>query len=158
MRIAVIPGNLSLQLLDLFQPCDKPLQVSWQRHAEHQRLACGWMHESEVGGVQGQPRRTTVVDNRRFLEAAPILDVAADRMAQLSQMNPNLIGATGLKLTLKFGVVSDHSQTFNMRDSPLAVDSVGTAAPHAVASVTDKRCRNGLCLRLARNKTKIAPK
>ena len=89
----------------LFQASDKLLQIPGQGHREFQLLAGTGMHETQVGGVQGQARRAAVVDDRRFCEWTTILDVAADRMTQFRQMNANLIRATGLQLTLQFGVV-----------------------------------------------------
>ena len=116
------------------------------------------MHKAKVCGVQGQTRRATVVGDRRFIEWAAVLDVAADRMTQLRQMNANLIRATGLQLTLKFGVVTDRAERIYVSHGPLAVDSVRTAAAHSVAPVTDKRRRDCLCFKLTGNNAEITSK
>ena len=60
------------------------------------------MHEGQAGGMQGHAEDPAFVDNRRFTKRSAVLDVAANRMSKLRQMDSNLIGSSSLKAAFEF--------------------------------------------------------
>ena len=68
------------------------------------------MLETQLGRVQRQPSDFAVVLDLRLSKGATVLDVATDRVPQFSQMDTDLVGATGFQAALHFAVRPNFSQ------------------------------------------------
>src|SRR5262245_50913867 len=96
------------------------------------------MGETELGGVQGQAGRAALVRLRLLAEFAVVDLLTADRMAQLAQVDANLMGAARLEPARQQRVVLQVFDGIDMRDRLLAGAAQGSAAAPAVAAIADE--------------------
>jgi hypothetical protein len=86
---------------------EQAFQVGRQRHRVPMRLARDRMHEAQLGSVQGQAGTAADIGDRFAAERTSVHLVTAHGMAGFSQVNADLMGATGFQATGDEGV-PDH--------------------------------------------------
>src|SRR5947209_8211779 len=100
------------------------------------------MCEPEFSGMKRQPGRTTEI---RFGLRAPLAInfVAADRVAQLSEVDADLMGATCFEPAPEQGMAGQALRHFDMGDGLLARVRTQSAAAPAVAAIAHQVGANG---------------
>jgi hypothetical protein len=100
-------------------------EVIGQGLLEAQRLLAGRMHEAEHRCVQHRALRR----DSRAVVLADIHRLADQRVAQFTQMNPDLMLSAGVQLTLDQGGGRERAQWAHVRDGTLRVARHSAARP-----------------------------
>ena len=79
------------------QPIEKPLHFRWPLRFKCHQLAVSWQSKLKYCSMQRETGDAACVFNVRSSHWATVFNVTADRVAQLREMNTNLIRASGFE-------------------------------------------------------------
>jgi len=117
---------------------EEGLEVVGQRAREERFLAGFGMHEAKLGRMQHHPAGPRGIGDPSASQGRGVDPFAADRMAGLRKMNPNLVRAAGLQPTFhEREGVAKVLQRLHVCHRQLA-PALPTAAPTAVAAIANE--------------------
>lgn len=94
--------------------------------------------------MQRESRNPAGVRQRRATERAAVLHIAADRMAELCEMDADLIRAACFESAFEFGECPQRSDGLNVSHHPLSRLALPGTAAESVSPVTQELCFNPL--------------